>query len=216
MTSFRGFQQSDFDVFAVEGLDKRMDAIKSVIRPKLEWLGGHFAPMLSASTGSEMFAHVAKHARRTVNPPDDTWVAWAHDKRGYKKHPHFQVGLWRTHLFVWYAVIYESPVKEQVGQAIERQIDDILTIVPDDFRWSADHTLPDSTRQAELGRDGVLKLADRLQKVKKAELLCGINIDRHDPVLTDGPRLLAKLEETFAVLSRVYHLARPAVSTSSR
>ncbi len=108
MTAFSGFHQEDFDVFAIDGLDQRMDAIKTIVRPKLEALGHHFAPVLSLKTGDEMFFHVAKHARRTVNPPKDTWVAWANDKRGYKKHPHFQIGLWQTHLFVWYAVIYEA------------------------------------------------------------------------------------------------------------
>ena len=37
--------------------------------------------------------HVAKHARRSVNPPIDTWVAFAPNKRGYKMLPHFQIGL---------------------------------------------------------------------------------------------------------------------------
>jgi len=210
MTSFSGFHQEDFAVFSVEGLDNRMNRIKQVIRPKLEWLGEHFAPALTVGVGSEMFVHVAKHARRTVNPPDDTWVAWAHDKRGYKKHPHFQIGLWGTHLFVWYAVIYESPAKEQIGQALEKQIDEVLRIVPDHFRWSADHTVPESTPQSVLGKEGLLQLTDRLQRVKKAELLCGIRIERDDPVLADGPLLLQKLEETFDVLTRLYRLAAPA------
>src|SRR5690606_10184335 len=97
--TFNGFTQEDFDVFAIEGLEARMNGIKQQIRPKLEWLGQYFAPTLTMATGEEMFAHVAKHARRTINPPNDTWVAWANDKRGYKKHPHFQIGLWGTHLF---------------------------------------------------------------------------------------------------------------------
>ncbi len=211
--SFAGFDQRDFDVFAIEGLDNRMDAIKTVVRPKLEALGQHFAPVLSLATGNEMFYHVAKHARRTVNPPADTWVAWANDKRGYKKHPHFQVGLWGTHLFVWYAVIYESPFKVEISQAMKQQLDEILSLVPDDFRWSPDHTQPQSTPQGSLGREGVLQLMDRLQTVKKAEILCGINIDRHDPVLTDGKRLLERLEMTFDVLTKLYNLSRPAVFT---
>lgn len=182
MTAFSGFRQEDFDVFAVDGLDQRMDAIKTVIRPKLEALGHHFAPILSAATGDEMFYHVAKHARRTVNPPADTWVAWANDKRGYKKHPHFQIGLWQTHLFVWYAVIYEAPAKAQISQSFSEHLDEIMTLVPDYFHWSPDHTAPDSTSQAELGKAGVKKLVDRLAQVKKAELLCGLTIDRHDPV----------------------------------
>lgn len=69
MSTITAFQQEDFDVFAIDGLDQRMEAIKGIIRPKLEALGQHFAPALSVATGSEMFFHVAKHARRTVNPP---------------------------------------------------------------------------------------------------------------------------------------------------
>lgn len=208
MTAFSGFRQEDFDVFAVDGLDQRMDAIKTVIRPKLEALGHHFAPILSAATGDEMFYHVAKHARRTVNPPADTWVAWANDKRGYKKHPHFQIGLWQTHLFVWYAVIYEAPAKAQISQSFSEHLDEIMTLVPDYFHWSPDHTAPDSTSQAELGKAGVKKLVDRLAQVKKAELLCGLTIDRHDPVLADPQALLGQLENTFAVLSKLYTIRR--------
>lgn len=207
MSTFTGFQQEDFDVFAIDGLDQRMEAIKTVVRPKLEALGQHFSPSLSVATGNEMIFHVAKHARRTVNPPDDTWVAWAADKRGYKKHPHFQIGLWGTHVFVWYAVIYESPMKNGISQALGENLDEILTFVPDDFRWSPDHTQPESTPQETLGREGVKKLVDRLAQVKKAEILCGINIDRHDPVLTDSDALLNRLESTFAVLTKLYNLS---------
>ncbi|WP_134685892.1 YktB family protein [Brevibacillus migulae] len=216
MVSFTGFQQEDFDVFAIDGLDQRMEAIKSVIRPKLVALGEHFAPVLSVSTGDEMVYHVAKHARRTVNPPKDTWVAWANDKRGYKKHPHFQIGLWGTHLFVWYAVIYESPFKEQIGQAMEKQVEQILKTVPADFVWSPDHMQPESTAQSELGKDGLLTLINRLQTVKKAELLCGIRIDRHDPILANGPQLLKKIENSFAVLTQLYNLAKPNAVASAR
>lgn len=209
MTSVQAFTQEDFDVFDIDGLDARMEAIKASIRPKLVAAGESLTPLLSINTGDEMVYHVAKHARRTVNPPKDTWVAWANDKRGYKKHPHFQLGLWGSHLFLWYAVIYEAEGKVQIGQALERSIDELLQLVPDHFHWSADHTVPASTAQKELGRDGVLTLIKRLQDVKKAELLCGVRIDRHDPILTDERALATKIEETFKILSHVYTLARP-------
>jgi len=212
MNSFTGFQQQDFDVFTIAGLDARMEAIKTYIRPKFEMLGEHFAPFLSLQLGNEMFYHVAKHARRTVNPPKDTWVAWANDKRGYKKHPHFQIGLWETHLFVWYAVIYESPFKEEIAQAMDHRLDEILHIVPNDFRWSPDHMQPASSTQAELGKAGVQQLISRLKQVKKAEVLCGITIDRHDPILTNGTQLLKRMEDTFTVLTKLYQLSSPTAT----
>lgn len=213
MSGFQGFSPEDFNVFAIEGLEARMEAIKSRIRPKFEYLGNHFSAYLSVKTGDEMVHHIAKHARRTVNPPDDTWVAWAADKRGYKKHPHFQIGLWGTHLFVWFAVIYEAPFKEAIGKAFEESIDVIWKEVPPHFRWSPDHTLPESTPQAELGRDGLLRMFRRLQQVKKAEILCGITIDRHDPILSQGDKLLSVCEQTFDVLARLYRLCHAGVGS---
>ncbi|USG67507.1 DUF1054 domain-containing protein [Brevibacillus ruminantium] len=214
--SFTGFHEKDFDVFSIEGLDDRMQGIISQIRPKLEFLGQHFAASLSALTGEEMFFHVAKHARRTVNPPNDTWVAWAGDKRGYKKHPHFQVGLWGTHLFVWYAVIYESPFKEGISQSMAEHLDEIMATIPDDFRWSPDHMQPESTTQAVLGREGVAQMIDRLQRVKKAELLCGFTIDRHNPLLRDGDKLLKRMDETFSTLAKLYQLGKQGTVSASR
>lgn len=75
------FTEEDFHTFTIEGLDARMDVLKETVRPKLQGLGEHFAPVLSALAGDDMFVHVAKHARRSVNPPDDSWVAFANNKR---------------------------------------------------------------------------------------------------------------------------------------
>ena len=141
MSSLR-FTEEDFRTFTIEGLDARMNVLKETVRPKLEGLGEHFAPVLSALTGDEMFVHVAKHARRSVNPPDDSWVAFANNKRGYKKLPHFQIGLWETHVFVWFALIYESPLKQEYGQLFKKHLPDIESNIPSRFVWSADHTKP--------------------------------------------------------------------------
>src|SRR5262249_46893441 len=79
-----------------KGFKARMEEIRARIRPKLETLGGRLAPELQRTTGESTFAHVARHARRTMNPPDDTWVAFAADARGYKKHSHFKFAVSRA------------------------------------------------------------------------------------------------------------------------
>src|SRR5699024_2085914 len=84
------FTEKDFKVFDIEGLEPRMNALIENIRPKLENLGSHFSEYLTELTGEEQFAHVAKHARRKTNPPDDTWVSFSTNPRGYKMMPHFQ------------------------------------------------------------------------------------------------------------------------------
>src|SRR2546430_2768038 len=79
------FVTGDFKVFDVEGFRPRMAELRSRVRPKLEVLGKSLAPAVSRSLGGEVFAHVARHARRTVNPPDDTWVAFSPDARAWRR-----------------------------------------------------------------------------------------------------------------------------------
>ena len=93
--SFPGFTAADFKVFDIPGFKPRMAAIQTRIRPKLEAAGRNLLPDVARIGGGPAFVHVAKHARRTVNPPDDTWVAFAGDKRGYKKHCHFKLAVSR-------------------------------------------------------------------------------------------------------------------------
>src|SRR5215470_18756312 len=89
------FVAGDFKVFDVSGFKPRLSEIRARVRPKLDAMGETLAPAVSRSIGGEVFVHVAKHARRTVNPPDDTWVAFGPDARGYKKHCHFKVAVSR-------------------------------------------------------------------------------------------------------------------------
>ncbi len=79
---------SDFKVFTLEGFGPRMEAFTSTLRPRLLALGEHLAPAVSAQVGHPMFVHVARHARRTVHPPPESWCAFAPVARGYKAVPH--------------------------------------------------------------------------------------------------------------------------------
>lgn len=204
---FPGFGPRDFDVFDIPGLEPRMAALIANIRPKLEMLGGLLSPHLSVICGEPIYPHVAKHARRTINPPKDTWVAFANNKRGYKAHPHFQIGLWGTHLFMQFAVIYEAANKEKFAREALTRLDEIRRIVPDGFVWSGDHTVPDATPHGEMTNDALEALFRRLQTVKAAEVLCGIHLDRRDPLLRDGEAFVRKAEETFETLLPLYRMA---------
>ena len=202
------FTEKDFDVFKIDGLDSRMEAIKTTIRPKLELLGNYLVPYLSVLTGEENYYHVAKHARRTVNPPNDTWVAWSTSKRGYKSLPHFQVGLWSTHLFIWFAVIYEAPNKESYGKQIISHTDEIMQQIPKQFVWSVDHTRPEGISHQSINGKALVDMGQRLSQVKKSELLCGLHIDRNDPILSNPEQLINTIENTFSHLVPLYKLSR--------
>ena len=81
-----GFTRADFEVFKIEGFNERMPQIYGRIRPRLVRLGNELAPELARKMQMEFFPHVAKHARRTVNPPPETWAAFGPSERGYKRY----------------------------------------------------------------------------------------------------------------------------------
>ncbi|MFC3040198.1 YktB family protein [Virgibacillus xinjiangensis] len=203
--TFKGFTEEDFNTFTIDGLDERMEAIQTRIQPKFEEIGNHFANFLSAKLENEMFLHIAKHARRTVNPPEDTWLALADNKRGYKKHPHFQVGLFDDHVFIWLALIYELDFKKEIAETYVENFQELKSI-PGDYMVSLDHTKRDAIQLDKLQ----LKDVERFRDVKKAEFLIGQHLPIGDPRLSDGKKFLETVEETFETLIPFYKQALQA------
>ncbi|MEK4228586.1 YktB family protein [Solibacillus sp. FSL H8-0538] len=195
----------DFSVFQINGLSDRMDALTSIIRPKFHQLGEVYSSYFSAQTGDEFFPHVAKHARRTVNPPQDSWVAYAPYKRGYKALPHFQIGLWGTHLFIVTAIIYEAPQKQEMAQRLLNHLE-LFDALSDDYIVSGDHMSPDAITLAE-ARDAKLEqLITRLRDVKKGEFLVGRHIAAEDAIKMSPEKFTALTEETFDALLPIYNV----------
>ena len=205
---FKGFTNVDFDVFLIDGLEARMEALKETVRPKLEELGNHFAPFISSLTDDEMFVHVAKHARRTINPPKDTWVAFSSNPRGYKMLPHFQIGMWNTHLFIWLAVIYEAPQKDLIAERFSKKLAKIYKDTPKDFVWSVDHTKPETIAHSHISKEELRSLFDRLENVKKAELLCGYTIDREQVIQLGSDQLVQQIEGVFEKVAALYRISQ--------
>jgi len=81
-----GFKPVDFEVFKVEGFNERMQQIYAHVRPQLVRLGDELASELARKLHMEFFPHVARHARRTVNPPPETWAAFGPSPKGYKRY----------------------------------------------------------------------------------------------------------------------------------
>jgi len=202
-----GFGQADFNAMEAEGLEGRMQAIIGIVRPKLEAIGAALAPSLGELCGESMTPHVAKHARRSVNPPADTWVAWSRNPRGYKMHPHFQVGIWPTHVFMQFAIIYECPNKAAFADHALRELDSIRIAVPDHYIWSKDHMQPEGTAHGQLTDEELADWLVRLKTVKAAEITCGVHLMRGDPLLADGAGVLRKAAETFRTLLPLYRMA---------
>ncbi len=201
--NFSGFSNDDFDTFKIEGLDARMKAIQERIRPKFQEIGQLLTDELSTLAGNEMFLHIAKHARRTINAPQDTWLAIAANKRGYKQHPHFQVGLFDDHVFIWLAFIYELPNKTEIAKKFLKNLK-IFKEIPDDFVISLDHMKKESMSMKEINMKHSL---ERFRDVKKAEFLVGRHVQSNDPLLTDGEAFVSLVEDTFKTLFPIYKIS---------
>lgn len=199
--------KEDFQVFDIDGLDERMEALTTIIRPKFNELSETFTGYFSAKTGEEFFGHVAKHARRTVNPPKDSWVAFAPYKRGYKALPHFQIGLWGTHLFIVVAVIYEAPQKEEMAQRLLKNMQ-VIKNLSDDYVLSGDHMQPDTISLKEARTEKLEQLLIRLRDVKKGEFLVGRRISADEAIKMSAEQFLQLAEQTFDELLPVYEVIK--------
>ncbi|WP_054028015.1 DUF1054 domain-containing protein [Bacillus sp. FJAT-28004] len=206
-TPLAGFTQADFDVFALQGLEERMAAIQNQIQPKFRAIGEQLSVDAAVHAGNEMYLHVARHARRKVNPPKDTWLAICSNKRGYKAHPHFQLGLFDDHLFLWFALIYELPHKSNIATAFLNQIDEVIANVPSDYVLSLDHMKKESTAISTMSKQDWNDALVRFRDVQKAELLIGRHVQANDPILQDGDALLALASSTYETLMPLYRMA---------
>ncbi|MGV2874524.1 DUF1054 domain-containing protein [Macrococcus capreoli] len=202
MTKYK-FTKKDFDVFKVDGLAPRMEALINTTRPKLEALGDHFSGYLSEQTDETFYPHVAKHLRRKTNPPNDTWVAFATNKRGYKMLPHFQIGLFGSHAFVLFGVIYESPDKDRMAKKWKKQMKAIQSL-NDDYIIKGDHMKEEFTYIKDLKKKDIESYINRLVDVKKGELMFGKVFYPGDEALKTDKAFIKEIEQTFFEMLPLY------------
>src|SRR5699024_7504277 len=147
--------------------------------------------------------HIAKHARRTVNPPNYTWMAIAGNKCGYKKHPHFKVGLWDVHLFLLLAFIYELPDKTKITRNFQNNIH-LFEELTKDYVISLDHKKNEASQLDAIDLD---KALTRFHDVKKAEFLIGRHLKPNDSTVQQGEAFMEFARSTFERLIPLYRLA---------
>ncbi|HEY3411520.1 MAG TPA: DUF1054 family protein [Armatimonadota bacterium] len=119
---FAGWTREDFAAFHITDFDERMAVLRDRIQPKLDALGIDLVGLLQAETGTEWYHHVAKHMRRSVNLPLDTWVALNRAKKGYKATVHFGVGLSALGANACLVVKQECVERESFAAGIEREV----------------------------------------------------------------------------------------------
>ncbi|HEV8616416.1 MAG TPA: DUF1054 family protein [Methylomirabilota bacterium] len=203
------FNSTDFKVFDVKGFNSRMGEIRARVRPKLEALGHGLAPGVSRATGGQTHAHVARHARRTVNPPDDTWVAFGPDARGYKKHCHFKVAVSRNTVRFLFEVGPEHAEKKRWAAAWKKnapRLGPVLRRVRGLAWFKDEHDEEPAAPLADLSTERLVELADELTRTRDGQLVLGRVIGAAEAARwTDAQYRTAALE-TFRALAPLYRL----------
>jgi uncharacterized protein YktB (UPF0637 family) len=203
------FSASDFKVFDLQGFQPRMAAIRAQIRPKLEGLGEALRPGVARVTGGEAFAHVAKHARRTVNPPDDTWVAFGPDKRGYKKSCHFKVAVSRHAVRFLFEAGPEYAEKKKWAAAWKKNAPKLVPALrkAKGLGWfKNEHDEEPAALLSALPAEEIVRLGDELIRTRDGQFVVGRRIPVDEAAKWEAADYQKAALATFVSLAPLYRL----------
>jgi len=203
------FSAADFKIFDVTGFQARMSEIRGRVRPKLEALGHSLAPAIQRTTGEATFAHVAKHARRTVNAPDDTWVAFTSNERGYKKHPHFKVAVSRSCMRFLFEIGPEHADKKRWAAAWKRsapKLAPVLRRVKGLAWFKSEHDEEAAAALSDMSPEQLAGLADELTRTRDGQFVVGRIVPASDAAHWTEAQYREAALETFRALAPLYRL----------
>lgn len=180
------FSQEDLDVFFIPDFAKRMAGLKTKVRPKLEALGEDLGPALMTAFKQEFFAHTAKHMRRTVNPPDETWVALGPESRGYKAYIYFAFCIGKAGAQARVVMKDESDARPMLGaNLIANRV--FFERHATDFKGLSDYTKRDRDyrpAKVESISEFLAEAGTRLKTLKSAQFDVGVDLKPLGPSLT--------------------------------
>lgn len=204
MYQFNGFTANDFQVFLIPEFHERMSALRTLVRPKLAQLGDDLAPQLESLLHHPMYPHTASHARRRVNPPDDTWVAFSRSERGYKRYAHFEVGIFKDGVFVRFSIKPESTEDKAAFLHYLRDagVKAFQLSDPDPiYYYENDHGLG-AHNIDRIDSEAIQEIAKRTQ-IKSHGFTLGITLDRDDSTVASAA-FIARAYRAIEHLSPLY------------
>jgi uncharacterized protein YktB (UPF0637 family) len=199
-----------FQVFEIPDFEGRMTALRAQVSPWLAQVGTALAPSLAELAGGPIYPHVALHARRTVNPPEDTWVAFGPRARGYKAERHFKVAVSGGALRFLFEIGPEYEGKAAWAKRWRSTAPSLrprLASSPTLAWFEHEHQEAPASLLTELSAADFVALADRLEKKRDGQLVLGVAIPRREALRLDGKLLAAEAGRVFGALAHGYRLA---------
>jgi len=213
------FTRNDFKIFELSDFRERMAAIRSRIQPKLASIGGGLSPLVSALVDAPLFVHVAKHMRRTVNPPNDTWAAFSGNPRGYKADVHFKVAVSRHCVRLLFEAGPEYYAKADWARNWANNFSEFSPGLRSskNLEWFANEHDEDSASLLHaLAPADFKKLGRELTRRKDGQLVIGRRIASQEFCALSSKQLERMAEDTFKPIAPLFalHKARVGATTT--
>ena len=190
-----GFLRRDFEVFAIDGFSARMAKIGELVTPRLVRLGTEMAPELSRKLRLDFFPHIAKHMRRTANPPDETWVAFGPSRAGYKRYGYLALCVSRAGIHARAVVKPDADNRAEIGGLIKSKAKDLeKSFRGTKIQQYEDWDCRELPRARAAGADFFEGLGDALQK-KSGSIDVGFGWPVHEALKVDRAEVLDALRE---------------------
>jgi uncharacterized protein YktB (UPF0637 family) len=164
-----------------------------------------------------IFVHVARHARRTVNPPDDTWAALGTDKRGYKKDVHFKVAVSRNCVRLLLEVGPEYDDKGEWAMEWAREPSVVREALGGSRKlaWFKDeHDEEPALHVSALSPSEIQDLGRELTRRRDGQLVLGRRIDRKEFLGLNASAFRRVALATFKPLALLFTLHAPRSKTA--
>ena len=207
--TFGGFTKEDFAVFDVPDFAERMPLLRATVKPKLTLIGEALTESLSKAMGEPLFPHVAQHLRRTVNPPEVTWVAFSRSPRAYKPFVHLRVAISVDKVRVLAFVEDYADDKALFAANLECNAEAIAAHCAKKPALHAYEILDAKGKPLHgvaLTAETLRAFAEKMQRVKGQHAVFGVPFAKTKPVLAAGPEFLEAVIKAAKVLKPFYHL----------
>lgn len=210
--AFEGFVPEDFAVFEAPEFSQRMPLLKERITPKLKRVATALLERMGNVLDEQIYPHVAQHLRRSVNPPVETWAAFARNARAYKPFVHVRVGVSADQVRTVVFVEDYADDKLLFAKNLARSATGIAA-------WCLHHPaihaydILDAKGEPACGRAlnarALRAFAERMTRVKGQHARFGIAFASTHPVVANGPECLEAVIEAARQLRPFYDCGRP-------
>ena len=122
------------------------------------------------------------------------------DNRGYKKYPHFQLGITGEYIVMWLSFIDNPEYEGEMADTFLKNLE-WFDQLPKDTKLNVDHT---KNNYHELDENELIKALERWKQVKKGEFQIGRIITKDDKMLQDAHVTKQYMLETYQSLVPLY------------